>query len=887
MVKLFEKLFGSTETKVAKRFIHQIQEINRFEDGLGQLSDADLCNKTNQFRERLAQGINLNDLMNEAFAVVREASKRTLAQRQYDVQLIGGMVLNNGNIAEMKTGEGKTLVATLPAYLNALEGSGVHIVTVNDYLSRRDPVWMGPIYHMLGLSVGCLQHDSAFIYDPNFESGDISYQFLRPVPRKEAYLADITYGTNNEFGFDYLRDNMVLDLEQMVQRELNYAIVDEVDNILIDEARTPLIISGPAQEPVQLYSTVAQIAPNIQFDLDYVIEDRTKAISLTEDGIAKIERLLKVENLYAPENFHLVHYVENAVKANVNYKKDKEYVVRNGEVVIVDEFTGRLQPGRRWSDGLHQAVEAKEGLRIQKESVTYATITLQNYFRMYKKLAGMTGTAVTESEEFIKIYNLDVITVPTNVPGIRIDNQDHVYLTAEAKWQAVCDEIKALHFEDKPVLAGTASVESSERLSRHLKELNIAHKVLNAKNHESESLIISEAGRPGAVTVATNMAGRGTDIVLGGNPDDDKDTKGDFWVKAHDDVVGNGGLYVIGTEHHESRRIDNQLRGRSGRQGDPGFTRFYASLEDEVIRRFGGERTKNVMERMSKWTGIDSSAPLESGMITKLIESSQERVEGYHFEMRKHLLEYDNVLNNQREHIYAERQRILAGSDLKELVLSMVVEEIRTLVSFHITGKDRVDWDVKSFFESLKVIFPLPPDMDTEIKISNLSSIEIEERLFKYCEEYYQAREDLTGANDMRLLERLILLRALDLHWVQHLTSIERLRQGISLQAFAQRNPLVAYQREGRRMYDELLSRMRYDVAHSIYTSYINKPAVGKNHHSSNSGPESSKLDRSTTSVMDIMNQGKQKVFIPAKKMSRNELCYCGSGKKYKRCHGG
>ena len=462
MVKLFDKLFGSTETKVAKRFIHQIQEINRFEDGLGQLSDADLCNKTNQFRERLAQGINLNDLMNEAFAVVREASKRTLAQRQYDVQLIGGMVLNNGNIAEMKTGEGKTLVATLPAYLNALEGSGVHIVTVNDYLSRRDPVWMGPIYHMLGLSVGCLQHDSSFIYDPSFESGDMSYQFLRPVPRKEAYLADITYGTNNEFGFDYLRDNMVLDLDQMVQRELNYAIVDEVDNILIDEARTPLIISGPAQEPIQLYSTVAQIAPNIQFDLDYVIEDRTKAISLTEDGIAKIERLLKVENLYAPETFHLVHYVENAVKANVNYKKDKEYVVRNGEVVIVDEFTGRLQPGRRWSDGLHQAVEAKEGLRIQKESVTYATITLQNYFRMYKKLAGMTGTAVTESEEFIKIYNLDVVTVPTNVLGIRIDNQDHVYLTAEAKWQAVCDEIKALHFEDKPVLAGTASVESSE-----------------------------------------------------------------------------------------------------------------------------------------------------------------------------------------------------------------------------------------------------------------------------------------------------------------------------------------------------------------------------------------------------------------------------------------
>lgn len=886
MVKLFDKLFGSTEQKVAKRFLHKIREINCLEVNLGKIPDADLCNKTNQFRERLAEGINLDDLMIEAFAVVREASKRTLGQRQYDVQLIGGMVLNNGNIAEMKTGEGKTLVATLPTYLNALGGLGVHVVTVNDYLSRRDPVWMGPIYHMLGLSVGCLQHDSSFIYDPSFESGDISHKFLRPVSRKEAYLADITYGTNNEFGFDYLRDNMVLDLNQMVQRELNYAIVDEVDNILIDEARTPLIISGPAQEPVQLYSTMAQVAPNIQYESDYVLEDRTKAISLTEDGIAKIERLLKIDNLYAPENFHLVHYVENAVKANVNYKKDKEYVVKNGEVVIVDEFTGRLQPGRRWSDGLHQAIEAKESLKIQKESVTYATITLQNYFRMYKKMAGMTGTAVTEAEEFIKIYNLDVVTVPTNVPGIRNDNKDEIYLTGDAKWQAVCDEIQRLHSENKPVLAGTVSVDSSERLSGYLKELNITHKVLNAKNHESESLIISEAGRPGAVTVATNMAGRGTDIVLGGNPDD-LDAESNHWVKAHDEVVNNGGLYVIGTEHHESRRIDNQLRGRSGRQGDPGFTRFYASLEDEVIRRFGGERTKNVMERMSRWTGIDTAAPLESGMITKLIESSQERVEGYHFEMRKNLLEYDNVLNNQREHIYAERQRILAGSNLKELVLSMVMEEIRTSVSFHITERDRVDWDVKAFIEAIKSIFPLPADIDTETKIYHLSSTEIKERLLVYCEEYYQLREDMIGPGDIRLLERLILLRALDLHWVQHLTSIERLRQGINLQAYAQRNPLVAYQREGRRMYDELLSRMRYDVAHSIYTSYINKPSDAKDDHPLNSDPDQSKLNRSTRSVMNVMNLKKEKKFVPAKKMNRNESCYCGSGKKYKRCHGG
>ena len=616
------------------------------------MSDEQLKDRTWEFKERLQEDAEeLDDLLPEAFAMVREAAKRTLGQRHYDVQLIGGIVLHQGRIAEMKTGEGKTLVATLSVYLNALTGRGVHIVTVNDYLARRDTVWMGPIYHLLGLSVGCLQHDSAYTYDPSSESDDPSFKYLRPISRREAYQADITYGTNNEFGFDYLRDNMMVEPQMAVQRELHYAIVDEVDNILIDEARTPLIISGPAEEPVQLYYTFARLVPRLREE-DYTIDDRTRTVSLTQPGISKMEQWAKVGNLYDAENYHLVHYIENALTAHILRKRDKEYVVRDGQVVIVDEFTGRLQFGRRWSDGLHQAVEAKEGVKVQRESITYATITLQNYFRMYEKLAGMTGTAATEAEEFYKIYHLDVVTIPTNKPMVRNDAPDLIFKTEEGKWRAVAREIEEHYQEGRPVLVGTTSIENSEKLSGLLQKSGVPHKVLNAKQHESEAQIVTQAGRPHAITVATNMAGRGTDIVLGGNPLG-LDIAPDEWQRDHDLVVSLGGLRVIGTEHHEARRIDNQLRGRSARQGDPGSSRFYASLEDELLSRFGGERIKSVMGLV----GLDEDTPIENRIVTKSLESAQVKVEGHNFEIRKHLLDYDDVLNNQRQAIYAERSK--------------------------------------------------------------------------------------------------------------------------------------------------------------------------------------------------------------------------------------
>ena len=875
MVKLLDKILGDSQERVVKKYRPLVQRINDLEPEYERLSDAELRAKTDVFKERLNKGKDLDDLIPEAFAAVREATKRTLGQRHYDVQLIGGLVLHQGNIAEMKTGEGKTLVATLPCYLNALTGEGVHLVTVNDYLARRDPVWMGPIYHMLGLSVGCLQHDSSYTYDPSAEEGDPSYRHLRPVSRQEAYRADITYGTNNEYGFDYLRDNMALEISQQVQRERNYAIVDEVDNILVDEARTPLIISGPAQEPVQLYHTMTQLAPRLRFEEDYNIDEKTQAITLTEEGISKIERWIKVDNLYAPENFHLVQYVENALKAHVIFKRDKEYVVEGGEVVIVDEFTGRKQPGRRWSDGLHQAIEAKEGLKVQRESITYATITLQNYFRMYKKLAGMTGTAATEAEEFIKIYGLDVLAIPTNVPMVREDNSDLIYQTEQAKWKAVAQEVEELYRQRRPILLGTTSIESSERLSELLQRRGIPHEVLNAKQHEREAQIVVQAGRPGAITVATNMAGRGTDIVLGGNPDG-LDIDAEQWQKDHDFVVEQGGLTVIGTEHHEARRIDNQLRGRCGRQGDPGSTRFYASMEDEVVKRFGGERAKAVMSRVSGWAGLDKDAPLESGMITKLISSAQSRVEGYHFETRKHLLEFDDVINQQRESIYGERKKILSGTDLKAGVLQMVREEIDDLLAVHLGGRDPEDWDLKAFLAEVSPIFSMPGGLDSEGTLSRLSQEEIKDGLINHSQEIYDRREEEMGSEQIRTLERLIMLRSLDLHWVQHLTSIERLRQGVGLQAYAQRDPLVAYRMEGRKMYGELLERMRHDVVHSVYKVSLT-PAAGANRSDGREKPQSSPMAAVAK---------KEAVAVSSRKIGRNDPCYCDSGKKYKRCHG-
>ena len=871
MVSMLSKLLGDSNEKTVKKILHFATEINALEADLEKLSDELLRNKTGEFKDRLANGDTLEDLLPEAFAVVREAAKRHLGQRHYDVQLIGGVVLHRGEIAEMKTGEGKTLVATLAVYLNALSGQGVHVVTVNDYLARRDPVWMGPIYHGLGLTVSCLQHDAAYVYDPEVTDASDSMKSLRAVTRADAYLVDITYGTNNEFGFDYLRDNMALDLSNRVQRELNYAIVDEVDNILIDEARTPLIISGPAEEPVQQYYTFAKLAPRLQIEEDYTIDERSKSISLSQEGISKMERWTKVGNLYDPENFHLVHYIENALNAQVMKQRDKEYVVREGEVVIVDEFTGRLQFGRRWSDGLHQAVEAKEGLKIQRESITYASITLQNYFRMYEKLAGMTGTAETEADEFHKIYKLDVTVIPTNAPMVRKDGSDLVFQNEEAKWRVVTDDIAALCEEGRPVLVGTTSIEASEGLSERLKRRGIPHQVLNAKNHEHEATIVSQAGRPGAVTVSTNMAGRGTDIVLGGS---DSDPSG--WQADHDKVIQLGGLHVIGTDHHDARRIDNQLRGRSGRQGDPGSSQFYVSLEDELMRRFGGDRIKSVMS----WTGMDENTPIENRLITRSISGAQVKVESYHFDIRKHLLDFDDVLNKQREIIYGDRRRTLGGDNLKERIVEMLRQEFRDLIRKYLPDRHADDWNVPGILNDLGLICPLPDDLSTEDAVYFFSQDEILRKLLEHAETVYEAREAEIGSEQMRLVERLLLLRAIDTHWVNHLTSMENLRTGIGLHAYGQRDPLVAYRTEGHKMFQDLTQRMQYDVVHSLFhVTITEKP--------SNGGRRQASANAAKASPMAAVNpKGREAVPVGGGKVGRNTQCPCGSGKKYKRCHG-
>ena len=871
MPKLLGNILGDPNERVVKKFESIVDEINSLEAELEGLSDEELEALSVEFRKRLAADEDLDDLLPEAFAAAREAAKRTLGQRPYDVQLMGGMVLHQGKIAEMKTGEGKTLVATLPVYLNALAGRGVHCVTVNDYLARRDPVWMGPIYHLLGLSVGCLQHDTAYVYDPSFENDDPSLKYLRPVTRSEAYRADITYGTNNEFGFDYLRDNMMVEPDSLVQQELYYAIVDEVDNILIDEARTPLIISGPAEEPVQLYYTFARLVPRLIED-DYTIDDRTRTVSLTQSGIAKMEQWAKVGNIYDPENYHLVHYIENALTAHVLRKRDKEYVVRDGQVIIVDEFTGRLQPGRRWSDGLHQAVEAKEGIKVQRESITYATITLQNYFRMYEKLAGMTGTAATEAEEFFKIYRLDVVSIPTNKPMIREEMSDLIYKTQEGKWEAVAEEIKEQSQVGRPMLVGTTSIEDSEKLSGLLNRKGIQHEVLNAKQHEREAHIVIQAGRPSAVTVATNMAGRGTDIVLGGNPEG-MDITTEAWERDHEQVVDLGGLYVIGTDHHEARRIDNQLRGRSGRQGDPGSSRFYSSLEDDLFRRFGGDRIKSIMNLV----GLDDSTPIENRIVTKSLESAQVKVEGHHFEARKQLLDYDDVLNNQRKIVYEERRRALTGVGLRDSILGLVQKEIIGLSSSYLSGGDAESWNISGFLEELRTIFPLPSELDSEEKLVLLSRDEILEELTKHAEEMYEAREVQLEPENMRTLERLLMLRTVDVAWVQHLTTMDDLRQGIGLHAYGQRDPLVMYKTEGSRLFQGLLDRIQHDVVHSIFQVSLG-PAAGSRR--ADSRPKASPMAAASGRQREAVAVGGRN------KIGRNEPCPCGSGKKYKRCHG-
>jgi preprotein translocase SecA subunit len=1207
---MFKKLFGGfidSNEKAVKRFDKTIERINALEPQMQALSDEQLHAKTDEFRNRLKNGEALDDILDEAFAAVREAGKRALSQRHFDVQLIGGVVLHLGRIAEMKTGEGKTLVATLPSYLNALQlneewveksrelqggesagwdfkpyglyrdekgnaewrliktspndpsvagmgvpariipvSCGVHVVTVNDYLSKRDCQWMGPIYHMLGLSVATIQHEASFLYDPVYLSSDKAWPHLRPITRREAYEADITYGTNNEFGFDYLRDNMVVDLSQCVQRDLNYAIVDEVDNILIDEARTPLIISGPAVEAADKYKIFSRLTASLT-PQDYEIEEREKAVKLTDEGMSKMENMLRREgllkgpDLYDPANYLLTHYLESALKARVMFKRDREYVIKNGEVIIVDEFTGRMMPGRRYSEGLHQAIEAKEGVHVQRENITMATITFQNYFRMYDKLAGMTGTAVTEAEEFHKIYKLEVVVIPTNKNMIRQDATDLVYQNEEAKFRAVTEEIKKLHDEGKPVLVGTASIERSEHLREMLLRKGFPKeflKVLNAKDHEKEAASIAQAGCIGAVTVATNMAGRGVDIVLGGNPeeiakeqlsqewaipvekesggaskilkdlesdheknmqqlgathepklvalgdkrdkagealraaekecksaspffglfkklDDDrmrlteaehdlkpfpsdyrnleeeleralfdkarqlepvhgapgvkdilrnaekaaenyqaairkydagvaelasikKATKAEAsplvvkakdglaqhqeemgarrqaWLKSledldfallhsiapavaqacdaaekdyvnvvkdleqeqksydlersreeedydkkkrpyelklraaqkkiesapeydarlrelteqhrpkcvadHEKVVDLGGLRVIGTERHEARRIDNQLRGRSGRQGDPGSTRFYVSLEDEVVRRFGGDRIKGIMERFK----LDEDMPIENSMVMRAVEESQKKIEGYHFDIRKHLVEYDDVINAHREIIYDERHKILSGADMKANIKSMVKKEISDFCELFL-GKDRAaDWDAGPFLKEVANILPAPPDMNAAA-VKQMNKAAVEERLLKHADEVYEQHEKDFGADKMRLLERLVMLRTIDKAWVEHLTSMEQMRQSAGLEAIGQRDPLVIYKGRGHEAFEALTAGIEHDVSHTIFKVRIEE-----------------KLAPSPMAQAAVRGEKAHATDKPG----RNDLCPCGSGKKYKKCCG-
>ena len=890
---MVNKLLGfmrDSNEKQVKRLQVYVDEINDLEQELETLSDADLRAKTEEFRLRLEEGEELEDLLPEAFAAVREASRRTIGLRHFDVQLMGGAVLHQGKIAEMRTGEGKTLVATLPIYLNALEGQGAHLVTVNDYLARRDASWMGPVYHALGLRVGCLQHDQALLFDPDAGPDVEGYPYprMRAVPRKEAYAADITYGTNNEFGFDYLRDNMVATAEQMVQRPLHYGIVDEVDNILIDEARTPLIISGPAQESTKLYNTFAQLVPRLKADEDYKMDEKDRTVVLTEAGISKVERLINVTNLYDPANYVLTHFVENALKAHVTFHRDKDYVVQNGEVIIVDEFTGRLMEGRRYSDGLHQALEAKEKVTVQRENITYATITLQNYFRMYPKLAGMTGTAVTEAEEFHKVYSLEVVEIPTHRTMVRDDLPDLVYKTEEAKFKAAADKIAELYQQTHPVLVGTVSIEQSEHLSEMLNRRGVKHEVLNAKQHEREALIVAQAGRPGSVTVATNMAGRGTDIILGGEPAEDEPRE--EWQKRHNQVVEMGGLYIVGTERHESRRIDNQLRGRAGRQGDMGTTQFYISLEDEIMRRFGGDRIKTIMN----WVGIADDVPLESRMVTKAVDNTQVKVEASNFDIRKQLVEYDDVMNRHREVIYEERGKVLSGADLKANIVEMVSNEISSLVASYLQGEPD-DWEVDTMLAELATVFPLDGHI-TEDYVRSMSPEEVEEELLEAADNLYERREQELTPEVVRMLERAVMLQTIDRLWVQHLTTMQNLRQGIGLHAFGQRDPLVMYKMEGHKQFQELRDRIQHDIAHTIY-HVVPGDQQAQPAQASRNG-EATKEEAPTVSRPAAVNTGQvttvmskaavapKAELVTSRKVGRNDPCPCGSGKKYKRCHG-
>lgn len=882
-MSFLQKLFGSNEREIDK-LRPTLPEIGRFESALTNLSNEALAAKTVEFRERLKQGATVDELLPEAFAVVREAARRVIGERHYDVQLIGGMVLHQGKIAEMKTGEGKTLTSTLPIYLNALSGKGVHVVTVNDYLAKRDASWMGQVYSFLGLTTGCiLGQGASYRYVPKVADTDavtIEMENLEPVTRQEAYACDITYGTNNEFGFDYLRDNMVSRLEDRVQRPLHFAIVDEVDSILIDEARTPLIISAPDVESTKLYERFAHIVPRLSADTDYVIDEKMKVVTLTDAGIEHVEQLLGMENIYASGNVQYVHHLEQSLKAQIIFHRDRDYVVKDGEVIIVDDFTGRLMPGRRYSEGLHQAIEAKEGVAVQRESRTLATITFQNYFRLYDKLSGMTGTATTSAEEFAKVYEIDVVEIPTHRPTIRHDAPDVIYKSEAGKFRAIVERVKAINATGQPVLIGTIAIEKSEYLSVLLTQAGVPHEVLNAKNHEREAQIIKNAGQRGAVTIATNMAGRGTDIKLG------------------EGVRELGGLIIIGTERHEARRIDNQLRGRAGRQGDPGASQFFVSLEDELMRRFGGDRLKSIMTKL----GLPEDEPIENGMISKTIESAQSKIEGYNFDLRKHVLDYDDVMNKQREVVYKKRTSWLETVEYRDITLPLFAEEFERVIGFHTAGEEG-EWQLKEIVAEANALFPELSEADALAKLTTFqedrSKTEAEKRtviteyLLGEAKRVYSAKETLIGKDDWNRLQKLLLLQSLDTLWMNHLDEIDYLRQGIGLRGYGQRDPLIEYKREAYDLFQGLLdtvrktylvSLMKLAPAHTEVISSVPK-AMEFRGASENieqfAGAAPSQGQAGTNRGSEV-----QAPIHNAEIIGRNDPCPCGSGKKYKKCHG-
>ncbi len=912
-MSFFSKIFGDVNARYIKNVQSVTDEINKLEPKFGRFSDEELREYSFKLKKQVSESGDPDAILIEAFAAVREAARRTLNQRHFDVQLIGGIALHQGQIAEMKTGEGKTLTATLPVYLNALSGKGVHIITVNDYLARRDTAWMGQIYHALGLSVGCINHDESFIYDPSYAKASegtaidkerditgafkVVHDFLRPVTRREAYEADITYGTNNEYGFDYLRDNMVYDLSQKVQAKgHNFAIIDEVDSILIDEARTPLIISAPDADSGKLYERFAKIVPNLLENEDYNVDEKLKAVSITEGGIEKVEKILGVANIYEEGGTRYVHHLEQALKAQVLFARDRDYVVKNGEVIIVDEFTGRLMPGRRWSEGLHQAIEAKEGVRIEKESRTLATITFQNYFRLYAKLSGMTGTAATSAEEFHKVYNIDVVRVPTNKPMVRVNLPDRVYKTENGKFKAITEEIKERHEKGQPVLVGTVSIQKNELLSAMLSRAGVPHEILNAKNHEREAEIIAQAGKLGAVTVATNMAGRGVDIILGGNPPNPEQGRA---------ILKIGGLHVIGTERHEARRIDNQLRGRAGRQGDPGSSQFFVSAEDEVIRIFGGDRLKNIMDRL----GVKENEAIENRFVSKAIEQAQGKIEGHYFDMRKYVLEYDDVMNRHRKAIYDLRNKILGSQNVKDITLGYIEEEIEKIVRFHTQSPDANTEEIAESVKALISPAEMPGDLHSRLiaafKSGNYQ--DMKDYISGVIGLAYESKEKDLGEEQMRRLEKLLLLRIIDELWVDHLEAMEYLRDSVRLRAYGQRDPLVEYKIEGQKMFEQLMDGLKAQAANLIFKVGIVRqsqflsaaPSGIENRGPSPASPELGRgraipLASGTNQSQIERELDKNTPTKPStRKIGRNDPCPCGARHpdnsrpiKYKHCHG-